>query len=167
MRDAKLKRNILILAVAAVVALFARTAAFSFIGLDDAAYTFRNPFVAGGLSLPNVVEAFANLRHGGIWMPVTYVSYMADASFCRATGIPLIGWMHFGNVLLHAMNFILLCMMLRRFVERGSAGILICGALLWAVHPLRAEPVAWIAARKELLWTLFALSGPIEVHLLP
>ena len=93
-------------------------------------------------------------------MPVTYVSYMVDASLCQATGIPLMGWMHLGNVFLHAMNFILLCMLLRRFLERGSAGILIC-ALLWAVHPLRAEPVAWIAARKELLWTLFTLSGLI------
>ena len=91
-----------------VFSLFVRTVMFSYIGLDDAAYTFRNPFVAGGLSIPNVVEAFSNLRHGGIWMPVTYISYMADASFCSMTGLPLIGWMHFMNVLLHVLNFLLL-----------------------------------------------------------
>ena len=90
-----------------VFALFARTVAFSFIGLDDAAYTFRNPFVAGGLSVTHVVEAFTNLRHGGIWMPVTYISYMLDVSFCRLTGLPLIGEMHLVNVLLHVVNFLL------------------------------------------------------------
>ena len=158
MRDAALKKNAIFIAVAAVIALFARTAAFSFIGLDDAAYTFRNPFVAGGLSLNNAVEAFANLRHGGIWMPVTYISYMADASFCSMTNLPLIGWMHLGNVLIHAINFLLLYLLLRMLVGRDSVGVLIA-ALLWAIHPLRAEPVAWIAARKELLWSLFAIAG--------
>ena len=147
-----------------------RTAAFSSIGLDDAAYTFRNPFVAWGLSLPNVVEAFANLRHGGIWMPITYISYMADASFCRVTGFPLIAWMHFINVLLHCGNALLLGKLLcglfetRYGEERGPSvrpAVLLFAVLLWALHPLRAEPVAWIACRKELLWSLFTLAGLI------
>ena len=69
--------------IVGVVALYFRCVFCSFIGLDDAAYTVRNPFVAGGLSVPNVMEAFTNLRHGGIWMPVTYISYMLDSSICR------------------------------------------------------------------------------------
>ena len=154
-----------------VFALFARTVAFSFIGLDDAAYTFRNPFVAGGLSASNVVEAFTNLRHGGIWMPVTYISYMLDASLCSLIGIPLIGEMHLVNVLLHVVNFLLLWKLLRLLFPlttelpnincQPSTAIAAIAAMVWAVHPLRAEPVAWIAARKELLWTLFTLSGLI------
>ena len=154
--------------------LFARTAAFSFIGLDDAAYTFRNPFVAGGLTVANIGECFSNLRHGGIWMPVTYMTYMLDASLCRWTGLPPIGEMHVVNVLLHAVNFLLLVKLISMlFFSRGNgldshpspsiahaqAVIAVIAAMFWAIHPLRAEPVAWIAARKELLWTLFALSG--------
>ena len=199
------------LSLVIVIALFARCIFFSFIGLDDAAYTFRNPFVAGGLSVMNVVEAFTNLRHGGIWMPVTYISYMFDSSICRWTGLPLMGEMHFVNVLLHTVNFILLWKLLGKLfgtsaLERtcrtnGTTGthgitgtadirhptnavaaerrqfgtrnqlstinyqlstiIAALAAMIWAVHPLRAEPVAWIAARKELLWTLFTLSGII------
>ena len=161
MRDEGLKKSVLLFAVAAVIALFARTAAFSFIGLDDAAYTFRNPFVAGGLSGPNIAEAFANLRHGGIWMPFTYVTYMADVSFCRAVGIPLVFWMHLSNVVLHAVNVLVLCRLLHALTSEDAVdeSALIIAALLWAVHPLRAEPVAWIAGRKELLWSLFALLG--------
>ena len=150
--------------VVGVFALYARCITFSFIGLDDAAYTFRNPFVAGGLSVPNVVEAFTNLRHGGIWMPVTYVSYMLDASICRWTGLPLMGEMHFVNVLLHTANFILLWKLIRLLTtnhQQLTTIIAALAAMIWAVHPLRAEPVAWIAARKELLWALFALCGLI------
>ena len=197
--------------VGGVFALYARCILFSFIGLDDAAYTFRNPFVAEGLSVANVVEAFTNLRHGGIWMPITYVSYMLDSSICRWTGLPLIGEMHFVNVLLHVVNFMLLWKLLgklfgasalertrwtngttettgtdgttdnqqptiavtaasRPFGTRNqlstinyqlSTGIAALAAMTWAVHPLCAEPVAWIAARKELLWTLFTLAGLI------
>ena len=178
-------------------ALFSRCVGFSYIGLDDAAYTFRNPFVAGGLSVQNAVEAFANFRHGGIWMPVTYISYMLDASICRWTGLPLVGEMHFVNVLLHVANFLLLVKLIRLLLGNGERGtgngewgsvnlqsetrnseletrnqlstinyqlstiIAALAAMIWAVHPLRAEPVAWIAARKELLWSLFTLSGII------
>ena len=154
-----------------VFVLYARCVCFAHIGLDDAAYTFRNPFVAGGLSFGNVVEAFTNLQHGGIWMPVTYVSYMLDASICRLTGVPLIGEMHFVNVLLHIVNFLLLWKLLRILspltAERPTPSsqfptcIAVFAAMIWAVHPLRVEPVAWIAARKELLWSLFTLSGLI------
>ena len=157
--------------VVGILLLFTRTATFSFIGLDDAAYTFRNPFVAGGLSLGNGIEAFTNLRHGGIWMPVTYMSYMFDTSLCRLTGLPLVGEMHVVNVLLHVANFLLLWKLLTiLFVSRGRdkhdppnqlSAICLFAAVLWAVHPLRVEPVAWIAARKELLWTFFTLVGLI------
>ena len=152
-----------------VFALFVRTAAFSYIGLDDAAYTFRNPFVAGGLSFGNVFNAFTNLRHGGIWMPVTYISYMLDASICRIAGLPLIGEMHVVNVLLHVINFLLLWKLISAFAAHQPPTanyqlptiLSALAAVVWAVHPLRVEPVAWVAARKELLWTLFTLVGLI------
>ena len=101
------------LSAMAVLALFSRSVAFSYIGIDDAAYTFRNPFVASGFSLDNVVEAFANLRHGGIWMPITYISYMVDFSICKMSGIPLMQMLHLTNVLLHAINFCLLIRFMR------------------------------------------------------
>lgn len=161
-------------AAVAVFALFAPAIAFSFMGVDDAAYTFRNPFVAAGVTFVNIVEAATNLRHGGIWMPVTYVSYMIDASVSRFTGVPFVALMHFVNVTLHAVNFLLFMRFMKALVYPSAAsrdaacivhdsrphGIWIAvAALVWAVHPMRVEPVAWIAARKELLWTMFALAG--------
>ena len=203
------------LSAMAVLALFSRSVAFSYIGIDDAAYTFRNPFVASGFSLDNVVEAFANLRHGGIWMPITYISYMVDFSICKMSGIPLMQMLHLTNVLLHVFNFCLLIRFMRglcvpssvrpfsaaargthdgggavatqgfgramhggdtqmvqspngqmqseianrKIANRKFILLIVFAALIWAIHPLRVEPVAWVAARKELLWTMFALLG--------
>ena len=149
--------------ILAVLAVFAGTAGFSYIGLDDAGYTFRNPFVATGLSLSNIVECFTNFRHGGIWMPVTYISYMIDIEASKILGIDLSTWMHLVNVSFHLLNTLLLLFLAHRL----SAAF--CGAVrpvaaffavaFWAVHPLRAEPVAWIACRKEMMWVFFSLLG--------
>ena len=149
--------------VLAVLVVFARAVGFSYIGLDDAGYTFRNPFVATGFSWANVVECFTNFRHGGIWMPFTYITYMIDMDVSRITGMQLSAWMHLVNVLLHVLNAILLLYLARRIAlamgRDGSSWLVLAAALFWAIHPMRVEPVAWIACRKEMLWVFFALGG--------
>ena len=145
----------------AVLAVFSPTIGFSFIGLDDAGYTFRNPFVAAGLSWGNVAESFTNFKHGGIWMPVTYIAYMLDIEMSRLFGAELPAWMHATNVLFHVLNAVIL-LYLANYVGIASGGrcsafAVFMAVLLWAVHPLRVEPVAWIACRKEMLWVFFSL----------
>ena len=151
------------LIVLAVLAVFARAVGFSYIGLDDAGYTFRNPFVATGFSWANIVESFTNFRHGGIWMPFTYISYMIDMDASRITGMQLSACMHLVNVLLHVLNAVLLLFFVRRLAfavgKNGDSMPVLTAALFWALHPMRVEPVAWIACRKELLWVLFTLGG--------
>lgn len=148
---------------ARVLVLFGVTCAVFAVGvtnghlnLDDWGYTAGCAFVRDGLSLANVRTAFADLGHGGIWMPLTFVSYMVDFSLFGG------GWMahHAVNVVLHALNAVLVLLFLRRLLgARVRPWALFAAALLWAVHPMRAEAVTWIASRKEELWTLFGLSG--------
>ena len=144
----------------AIVALYAQTAGFVNLRLDDWGYTVGCPFVRNGFSFANVGRAFADFGNGAIWMPITYITYMLDISLFGS------GWgsHHLTNVVLHGLNalllFGLLLKLLRRFGVRENGNSLLAAAaatLLWAVHPMRVEPVAWIAARKEMLWTLFAL----------
>jgi len=140
-------------------ALFSAAISSGHLQLDDWGYTAGCPFVAAGLSCDNLVQAFRNLGHGGIWMPLTYITYMADVSLFGG------GWAvhHTANVALHALNaalaYAFLLALLRRLCPTARNLPLSCflAALLWAVHPLRAEAVAWIASRKEELWTSFAL----------
>ena len=144
----------------AIAALYAQTAGFVNLRLDDWGYTAGCPFVKDGFSFANVGRAFADFGNGAIWMPITYITYMQDISLFGS------GWgpHHLTNVVLHGFNalllFGLLLKLLRRFGVRENGSSLLAAAaatLLWAVHPMRVEPVAWIVARKETLWTLFAL----------
>ena len=148
--------------------LYAPTASFGFLHLDDHDYTFRCPFVFDGLSWTNVKAALMNMRHAGVWMPLTYISYMADISLFG----PAPGPHHLVNVALHMLNVILLlslawrlalpssCDQLERAALRRGHGIwIVLAVAFWALHPQRAEAVAWIAGRKELLWACFTLLG--------
>lgn len=135
---------------------FVRTADYCLINCDDYEYvTVENaPLVAGGVSWAGVKYAARDLSHG-IWMPLTWASYMFD--FSLLSGRP--GAMHLHSVALHGVNsalvFILLWMMMR-----GRGGGLFWGALcavLWSIHPLRVESVAWVASRKDVLSFLFEL----------
>lgn len=161
-----MKKHLLpaLLLVAAVALLYAQTGGFSFLRLDDHDYTFRCAFVKDGLSWANAAEAFANPRHAAIWMPVTYLSYMADITFFG----PGMGPHHLVNAALHALNALLLYALLLALLPArrvdgaprpAALWAAFLAALFWALHPQRVEAVAWIAGRKELLCALFTLLG--------
>lgn len=155
-----------LLLVAAVWFLYSQTGRFEFLRLDDHDYTFRCAFVKDGLSAANVKEAFANPRHAAIWMPATYISYMADITLFG----PGMGPHHLFNVALHTLNALLLYALLLALLPRtadapggtravASAALALLATAFWALHPQRVEAVAWIAGRKELLCALFMLLG--------
>ena len=155
-----------LLLVAAVWFLYSQTGRFEFLRLDDHDYTFRCAFVKDGLSAANVKEAFANPRHAAIWMPATYISYMADITLFG----PGMGPHHLVNVALHTLNALLLYALLLALLPRtadapggtravASAALALLATAFWALHPQRVEAVAWIAGRKELLCALFTLLG--------
>ena len=97
-----------LLLVLLVWALFRQTGDFEFLRLDDPSYTFLCPFVKDGLSWANVREAFTNVRHEAIWMPVTNISYMCTISLFG----PGAGAHHLVSVAIHALNAVLLLWLL-------------------------------------------------------
>ena len=135
--------------------LYAPTGSFGFLHLDDHDYTFLCPFVHGGLSWGNIKEAFTNLSHGGVWMPLTYISYMCDISLFG----PGAGPHHLVNVALHMVNAMLLLTLAWRLAGGRRRFWIVLAVAFWAFHPQRVEAVAWIASRKELLWAAFTLAG--------
>ena len=149
--------------VAAVVFLGSVTTGH--ISMDDWGYIYGCPFVKGGLSLANVAAAFTQFGYDAFWMPLTFISYMADITLFGG------GWAvhHAVDVAIHAANsalvFILLARLAAAFApdasRRQTALACLVAALFWALHPMRAEAVVYIAARKDVLWTFFALLGLI------
>jgi len=152
--------SFLLLAVALV---FGQTVGHEFIDFDDDQYVYENPQVTGGLTAHGIAWALTT-GHANNWHPLTWFSHMLDSQYYGLHP----GGPHLTNVLLHAAAAILLFLLLWRMT--GFCG----GAHLWAavfaVHPLRAESVAWVSERKDVLSGLFfmlalwAYVGYADVH---
>jgi Tfp pilus assembly protein PilF len=134
--------------IAVTLALFAPAMGFDFGGLDDMPYVSENPMTRDGFSAESLKWAWTtNLL--GYWAPLLWMSFMLDGTLFG----PEPWGFHATNVLLHALNAALVFWMLRRWTGRRWAAF--WAALLWAVHPLRVESVAWITERKDVLSGLF------------
>ena len=121
-----------------------------FIRFDDSAYIQTNPPVATGLRLENVRWALTGYQSSN-WHPITWISHMIDV---EVFGLEPRGH-HAVNVVLHLLNVALLFVVLRRLTNDAAPSLFV--AALFALHPANVESVAWIAQRKTLLSTLFAL----------
>lgn len=139
------------LAIVGVVALlYGRVAGFPFLVWDDPDYVANNAQVLQGLTLDGVRWALT-ASHAANWHPLTWLSHMADVSLFGRWA----GGHHLSNVVLHGANSVLLFVLLRRYALSATAAGL--AALIFAVHPLHVESVAWVSERKDVLSGLFWL----------
>lgn len=89
------------------------------------------------------------------YAPVRDLSFLVD--FAVWGGDPF--GFHLTNVLLHALNTVLLSLFLLAFFGQPRVAVLV--ALLFACHPVHVESVAWISSRKDLLGLFFSLLSMI------
>lgn len=134
-----------------VAIVFGQSIGFDFVNLDDYAYIVLNDPVTEGLTPRNAWWALTTF-HFCNWHPVTYWSWQVDASI--GGGLNPAGY-HLTSVLLHAVNAVVVFLMLRRLTGRRLDAFL--AAVVFAIHPLRWESVGWISERKDLTSTLFAM----------
>jgi protein O-mannosyl-transferase len=133
--------------IAMVVALYAPAARFDFLNYDDPDYV-ANAHVIQGLTMANVAWAFTS-GSAANWFPLTWISHMIDRSlFGGAAGLH-----HLMNVALHALATVLLFAAMKRMT--GAIWRSAFVALIFAVHPLHIESVAWVAERKDVLSAVF------------
>lgn len=137
-----------------VAAVFGQALSFGFVNWDDPGYIAENAEVLAGLSLDGVRWAFTSLQEGH-WHPLTWLSHMAAVS---AFG-PDPAAHHAINVVLHAANALLLFHLLR--ITTGQPWAALFAALLFALHPTRAESVAWVTERKDVLSTFFWMGSTL------
>jgi tetratricopeptide (TPR) repeat protein len=160
--------------VVAVLAVFGQTAHFGFVNFDDPENVSANQVVQQGLSVKAVGWAVAHAQVCN-WIPLTTLSHMLD---CQLFGLRA-GGHHVVSVLFHAATAVLLFLVLRQMT--GSLWRSAFVAALFAVHPLRAESVAWVSERKDVLSAFFFMlaigayvrqarrpsrAGPVVVFLL-
>ena len=137
-----------VLIAAATLAVYSQVVHFDFLNYDDPDYVTQNVHVRSGFSWDNAGWAFSSF-HAANWSPLTWLSHMAD---CQWFGLES-GRHHAMNALLHAAAAVLLFAALKRMTAARWPSAFV--ALLFALHPLHVESVAWIAERKDVLCALF------------
>jgi hypothetical protein len=92
------------------------------------------------------------------YRPVVNLSFWLDDRLGR--GWP--GWFHLTNVALHVGCSALSWSLFRRLTTHRVGAL--AGALLFALHPVHVESVAWVSGRTDSLATLFCLLAVIAWH---
>lgn len=141
------------LALAALTfAAFAPVLDNDFVTFDDDAYILNNPRVSGGLTMSGIRWAFSTPYYG-IYHPLAWISHMAD---CEFFGLDARGH-HLHSLLIHIAAVLLLFHVLRR--ATGSLWRSALVALLFGIHPLQVQSVAWAAERKNVLSGFFWMAS--------
>ena len=138
----------------AAVALFLPSAWYPFVSFDDPGYIANNPFL-GGFDPANLVRIWSVGGAPGekLYIPLTYTTYFAETALFGKIPFPI----HVDNILLHALNAVLVFSLARRLGL--SAVYAFLASMAFVVHPLQVEPVAWCMGRKDLLSAFLALSA--------
>lgn len=137
-----------VLLVGLVFGVFGQTCQFQFVNYDDDHHVYANPAVTNGLTWQGVAQVFQH-SHDDYWHPLDFVSHMID---CQFYGLNPAGH-HLTNVFFHALVSILLFLVLRRMTLATWPSAFV--AVLFAIHPLHVESVAWISERKDMLQGFF------------
>lgn len=148
------------------VAVFWPAGHFSFVDWDDPFFVLNNETIRT-FDLELFRKAFLSFDDTNYWLPLSWISYATEFHFW---GLDPLGY-HLDNIFLHGLNALFVTLLtanlLGRMRRSGSEEPLLTGkgllvasffaGLLFALHPLRVESVAWVAERKGLLSTAFIL----------
>jgi len=133
-----------------------------FVNWDDTVLVATNTAYRG-FSSQSLSWMFST-SFAGHFQPLTWLSYAVDVALW---GPDAFGF-HLGNVVLHALTAVVFYFVARQLMVLGLGEprakwsdpfclAATVSALLFAVHPLRAESVAWIAERRDVLGGLFCV----------
>jgi tetratricopeptide (TPR) repeat protein len=140
-----------------VLLVFGQVVNFQLLSWDDDIHLTKNPYL-DPVSWSNVGH-FWVAPYENLYIPVSYTFYAIEVLIARAIGgadAPLDPRVfHAGNLLLHAICVLLVFNLLVRLVRQPMAAW--AGALLFALHPLQVESVAWVGETRGLLSTALAL----------
>jgi tetratricopeptide (TPR) repeat protein len=174
-----LKRRFLLalLLIVFAFAVFQRVPTFDFVDWDDTTNVFENPYYLPGA--PEGLGRFWRAGYNELYMPVTYtfwglcarLAFQTEPLLRQSGGITTFapGVFHTANLLIHLVNILLVFALVRRLLLRMpdiQDGLLTdcaaaAGALLFALHPLQVESVAWVTGTNNTLGAVFAL---LAVH---
>jgi len=163
--------------VITIMAAFWRVRGQDFVHWDDKGHVFGNPYLQH-IDRANLLH-FWQEPYEHLYIPLSYMAFALLCVIARMpqhdTSVTVIGTLlnphvfHIANLVLHIGNALLVFTILRRLMSRMSPSIqsaypALFGALIFAVHPLQVESVAWISELRGQLSSIFCL-GAIYVYI--
>ncbi len=131
-----------------IFAFYFQTVHFDFVNWDDQVNVYEN-------------ENVINFDVKGIFSEHVIGNYNPLSNFTFALEYLLVqnnpGLYHFTNVLLHIICSLLVYLLMQRLGMSFLVSFLT--ALLFAIHPMRVESVAWITERKDVLFGVFYIAS--------
>lgn len=140
------------LLLAAAVLVYGNTLVNQFV-LDDELYITRNAQVVD----PTLRNLFSPNPYSNVFRPFTFATLALNWKLQEANPKSY----HLVNLLLHAAVCWLLYILLQELLGSSAEGktVAFVAALLYAVHPIHTEAVAWSVGRAELLAAMFLFAG--------
>jgi len=121
---------------------------------DDGAYLTENAAVRE-LSWQSIKTMFTSF-YVACYLPLTILSYALEYHFFSLDPFAY----HAFSLILHLGNCLLVFWFI--FMLRANVTAAFITALLFGIHPLHVESVAWVSERKDVLCTLFFLAALIS-----
>ncbi|MGO8674063.1 MAG: tetratricopeptide repeat protein [Capsulimonadaceae bacterium] len=153
-------------AIAVIVAIaFSPVLRADFIDWDDDIHVYQNPHLIGANG-PDAGYFWSN-PYRDMFMPVTYSLWAGLVRVAKAPAGAATAFdphpFHAVNYILHIINALLVFALLFTALRKSLPAA--AGALLFALHPMQVESVAWVSELKGVLCGTFAL-GSVWLYLL-
>lgn len=139
----------LIVALVVTAVVMGKVVMNGWVNWDDDLFVNGNPLVENR-SMESFQEIFSSFQIG-VYSPLVLLSYWVDYTLGGFNA----GVFHTINLLIHLANVALVFTLVKKLF--GRIEIATITAILFGIHPLSVEVVAWVTARKDLLLTLFYL----------
>jgi tetratricopeptide (TPR) repeat protein len=131
-----------------------------FVLWDDPEYTYENPILKDF----NYVKVFSSASYLSNYHPLTLL-WLHWETILFPNGDPNLYngfspfWFHLNNLLLHLLNTILVFFVIYELLGRKDWKAAAITSLLFGIHPLHVESVAWVSELKDVLYTAFFLGS--------
>ena len=121
-----------------------------FVNWDDDCYVLNSSSISSSISASNLKSIFTSFSVGH-YQPLTILSYAFDYQLFKLNPY----YYHLTNLILHLLNSLLVFYLI--YLLSGNIGVSFITAILFGIHPLHVESVAWISERKDVLYSFFFL----------
>lgn len=129
--------------------IYGQSLSNGFVRWDDGLLIYENPAIRG-INLENLTTIFSTYDPE-LYIPFTLFTYQVDYAIAGTNAT----FYHFHSLIHHITNALLVVWFIRRLC--ANTWIAIVTGLLFLIHPLNTEAVAWASGRKDTLSTVFFL----------